>query len=685
MEDANNPDICEALNDVDSGTKGTEEVDEPDTIMNDSLNEDSEFCEPESGMSFPSENAVKSFYKQYARRKGFRLKIRNSRKGSDGNVNYFMLACTQEGNRRSLKKFPTIKNKCDAKITVSLKEDGLWYIMKVILDHSHELCPTKAMTFKVNKDISMHVKRTRETNHEIEARMNKSFRSLAYDAEGYGSLSFVEQDLRNHVKKEMHAIGKLADGKALRRFFSRMQEQESNFFYDIDFDDNFLVKNVFWADARSRATYDSFGDVVTFDTTYLTNNYDMPLVAFTGVNHHGQSVLFGCGLLSSDDIESFVWFFQSWLRCMSGNPPKGIVTDQCISIQNAIRVVFPATRHRWCLWRIMKKILEKLNSMADYKILQNSIKSVIYDTVTEAEFEDQWNHFIKEFNLQDNQWLSGLYIERHRWVPVFLKKDFWAGMSTTQRSESMHAFFDGYINSTTSLQQFIERYDNVLHDKAEEEFEADFRSFNTAIRCESNSLIEKQFQSSYTHAKFYEVQAEFRAKINCSVSLKSVKGSICTYDVLEDIVVGGQPKEAHFEVIFNRDHHDVSCKCSMFEFKGIMCRHSLIVLAQERVKEVPSKYILPRWNKNIEWRHVYVKIGDDVTQLKPKMQRYGNLCKDFYEVAKVAAEFEDVTDFLRNSLHDLKGKVQSMIASIHRPLYINREEEEVEERSNNQV
>ena len=76
--------------------------------------------------------------------------------------------------------------------------------------------------------------------------------------------------------------------------------------YDIDLDNEFHTRNLFCADAKSRATYDAFGDVVTFDTTYLTNKYEMPFAAFVSVNHYGQTCLLGCGSLSSEDTESFV-------------------------------------------------------------------------------------------------------------------------------------------------------------------------------------------------------------------------------------------------------------------------------------------------------------------------------------------------------------------------------------------
>ena len=111
-------------------------------------------------------------------------------------------------------------------------------------------------------------------------------------------MSFSERNVRNYVQKERRAIGKDRDTKALLSYFSRIKEQNCNFIYDIDIDDKFHLRNVFWVDARSRATYESFGDVGTFDTTYLTNKYEMPFAAFVSVNHHGQTYLLVCGLLS---------------------------------------------------------------------------------------------------------------------------------------------------------------------------------------------------------------------------------------------------------------------------------------------------------------------------------------------------------------------------------------------------
>ena len=146
-------------------------------------------------------------------------------------------------------------------------------------------------------------------------------------------------------------------------------------------------------------------------------------------------------------------------------------------MQNAIEIVFPNTRHRWCLWHILKKAPEKLGKYAEYHTIRFSLHAVVYDSQTPIEFEEAWHDMLDKYDLADNQWLNGLYEERNRWVPYFVKTFFWAGMSTTQRSESMNAFFDGYVNSKTTLKQFVEKYEKSMESKIEKEWQANAISY----------------------------------------------------------------------------------------------------------------------------------------------------------------------------------------------------------------
>ena len=54
-----------------------------------------------------------------------------------------------------------------------------------------------------------------------------------------------------------------------------MLKEDLVFFYAIQVDDENRMTNPFWRDGRSRIDYNSFGDVICFDTTYRTNKDNM--------------------------------------------------------------------------------------------------------------------------------------------------------------------------------------------------------------------------------------------------------------------------------------------------------------------------------------------------------------------------------------------------------------------------
>ncbi|RYR62853.1 hypothetical protein Ahy_A04g020605 [Arachis hypogaea] len=51
-----------------------------------------------------------------------------------------------------------------------------------------------------------------------------------------------------------------------------MKKKNHNFFFELELEVDQSIKIAFWADARSRAIYEYFGDAISFDTTYNTNN-----------------------------------------------------------------------------------------------------------------------------------------------------------------------------------------------------------------------------------------------------------------------------------------------------------------------------------------------------------------------------------------------------------------------------
>ncbi|XP_071678107.1 protein FAR1-RELATED SEQUENCE 5 [Lolium perenne] len=563
-------------------------------------------ADPELGMTFDTENDVREYYKNYAKAKGFGVTRRSSNRDANGELKYLTICCSRHGktesnSRNILKPKPTAGLGCKAKINIVRGPEGNFHISMVILDHNHTLSPHKSRLFRCNKRLDYNVKRRLELNDRAGIRVNKNFNSLVVAADGHENLTFGEKECRNYLDKTRRLKLGSGDAEAVRNYFMKMQSDNPNFFSVMDVDDESRLRNVFWADARSRAVYDSFDDVITFDTTYLVNKYDMPFACFVGVNHHGQSVLLGCALLSNEDTPTFVWLFEAWLACMSNRQPKAIVTDQAKAIQNAVEIVFPDARYRWCLWHIMKKLPEKLGGYDEYEYIKTAIGKVVYDSLTIKDFEDSWMRMLERYNIADNEWLKGLYENRHRWVPAFVKDTFWAGMSTTQRSESMHAFFDGYVNAKTTLKHFTIQYENALRDKVEKEILADFNSFHSTIPCVTHFDIEQQFQSVYTNSKFKEFQQELTNIMYCDRNFIQKEGAVETYKIIEDVLIDkeeGWRKDYVYHVYFNAEEFEVKCSCRHFEFRetGSMSEES----CNDLIEQLRNLKIKPSGNSSSE-------------------------------------------------------------------------------------
>uniref|UniRef100_A0A2N9IDE2 Protein FAR1-RELATED SEQUENCE n=1 Tax=Fagus sylvatica TaxID=28930 RepID=A0A2N9IDE2_FAGSY len=601
------------VEDLPQPVEGNMQEDTPESVRNSVI-------EPRVGMEFDSLQQVIEFYKHYAYSKGFATMTRNSRKKKGfSETSYVNLKCNREGKYSSSvddpsKKRSTIKNACEAGIKASMDiTDKKWRILSFIEDHNHELSPSKSRHFAAFRHISTDTRRRLLINDNAGVRINSSIKASVVEAGGYENMTYNQRDVRNFLEKERRLKCKEGDGQALHDYFVRMQAKNSNFYHALDLDDELRVRNVFWVDARSRAAYESFNDVITFDTTYLTNKYDMPFAPFIGINHHGESIILGCGLLSSEDTDSFVWVFRQWLQTVH----VGVFGNDEVAV--------------------------KLAGLELIKLKHYLLKPCKNGRVKKN------GHTITLHHLEENEWLAKLYEERERWVPAFLNSNFFAGMSSTQRSESMNAFFDGYVHSSTTLKVFVEQFEKAMRNKVEKEILSDFECFKGKLECSSSSPMEKQFQEAYTHEIFKRVRLEFAGRQGCIVN-ELVRGSDEVKYKIEDEACPGKL----FEVRFNSSECLVGCVCRMFEFRGILCRHALFVLSQQRVTILPDRYILDRWRKNIKRKHTYVSTCTDDVQHNPVLERYEKLHRLAVGVLEIGAESVENFNVLEKLLIDLK-------------------------------
>ncbi|KAI8544275.1 hypothetical protein RHMOL_Rhmol08G0283200 [Rhododendron molle] len=620
---------------------------------------------PAVGMEFDSYDDVYYFYNCYAKDQGFGVRVSNTWYRKSKERYRGKLSCSSAGFKKKSeanRPRPETRTGCPAMVKFRLMDNKRWRIIEVELEHNHLISPATGKFYKSHKTMGVgKLEKKRpppvDTSAE-EVQKVRLFRTVLVDAEDNGNVYSKDGEYGIGVDQSNQLKLKQGDAQAIYSFFCHLQLMSPNFFYVMDFNEKGYLRNVFWADSRCRVAYGYFGDVVVIDTTCLTENYEVPLVVFTGVNHHGQSVLLGCGLLSGETVESFTWLFRAWLTYMLGRPPSAFITDQCKSMQAALSDVFPRASLCLCLSRILEKVPDKLGGLHEYEAIKMALTRAVYQSLRAEEFEAAWEDMLQQYGLRDHKWLQILYEDRKRWAPVYLKEIFLAGMSPVRPSEGMTSFFEGFLHKCTPLKDFLCKYDKVLREFHQEEAMSDVGSRSSSPALISSFYFELQLSKLYTNNIFKKFQSEVEGMYSCSSTRQiSVDGSINTYIVKEHAEVEENRRDTRdYEVMYNPSEGEVLCVCGLFNFQGYLCRHALSILNQNGLQEIPPQYILLRWRKDIQ-RNYVLDHGCNTIDVNNPVRMYDHLYKCGVQVVEQGRKSQDCFKFALHALDEILNKV----------------------------
>ncbi|KAL4299675.1 hypothetical protein AHAS_Ahas17G0124600 [Arachis hypogaea] len=216
------------------------------------------------------------------------------------------------------------------------------------------------------------------------------------------------------------------------------------------------------------------------------------------------------------------------------------------------------------------------------------------------------------------------------WVPVFSKDELWAGMRSTQRSDSMHSVFDKYLNSMSSLLQFVRQYQNCVINKEQKELECDAADLRGIIPCRE-----------YTNSMFRDVQDQFIKKADCDISSINHHGTsiVCEFDQQKMSCIARSHQK--FNVI-------ALCSNQMV-FYATTCPHNTFY--PDRVRII------------------------DIDRSDESMTIFRELCSDFYNVAQDFMATPEVAAILRDAMdsarHKLKEHKEFEYQAAHVPSAIN--------------
>jgi hypothetical protein len=102
---------------------------------------------------------------------------------------------------------------------------------------------------------------------------------------------------------------------------------------------------------------------------------------------------------------------------------------------------------------------------------------------------------------------------------------------------------------------------------------------------------------------------------------------------------------------------EISCICRLYEYKGYLCRHAMIVLQICGLSAIPSQYVLKRWMKDAKSRNL---LGEESEVVQSRVQRYNDLCQRAMKLSEEGSLSQESHSFAIRALDEAFGSCVSM-------------------------
>uniref|UniRef100_A0A803MVK2 Protein FAR1-RELATED SEQUENCE n=1 Tax=Chenopodium quinoa TaxID=63459 RepID=A0A803MVK2_CHEQI len=153
--------------------------------------------------------------------------------------------------------------------------------------------------------------------------------------------------------------------------------------------------------------------------------------------------------------------------------------------------------------------------------------------------------------------------------------------------------------------------------------------------------IEETFRNVYTEAKFMEVQRECKSDIDKNE--KPVN------------------RWKMYRVLYNAKTEEVECECMLFEYNEILCRHCINALEVQQIPDVPKKYILDRWQKDVYRKHSRVKVSYHDLSKITEVLRYDKMMLAFEPISCLDSENDDALSMVIAGLQELEVNIKKIV------------------------
>ena len=109
-----------------------------------------------------------------------------------------------------------------------------------------------------------------------------------------------------------------------------------------------------------------------------------------GVNHHKQTILYACALVSDETEDTYKRVLETFVKVINGQKPSLIVIDNDKAMHKAIKNVLPKASHKLCAWHLEKNVR--------YVHFTSNFKNYMLEGL-----EIDWRSMIKKFGVSNHK------------------------------------------------------------------------------------------------------------------------------------------------------------------------------------------------------------------------------------------------------------------------------------------
>ncbi|KAL5739587.1 hypothetical protein ACOSQ2_028767 [Xanthoceras sorbifolium] len=366
----------------------------------------------------------------------------------------------------------------------------------------------------------------------------------------------------------------IIDAKRKTLFTNSDSKSDTDVFYDYQLNEDDTLGSLFWTDSMP------------------CNDYRRQLFIFVGVNHHNKTT-------------TYSWILKTFLSAMHGKYPTSVVTNGDKTMLKEIKAEISGSVHRLCSWH-----------------LQRNAQANLGDTVRAA-----WKCMVTK-----------MYAKRKQWAEKFLKDLFFGGIHSTQRSESINAYLNRFLNCRLKLYEYMRQIDRAMERLRHTEMKDDFENLNEHhILVTHLELLEKHATELYTRGIFQLVhdKIEEKAKLSICKFVDGVESQTYTFRKFD----GGNKT---WNVSYNPMLSMLQCSCKLFEAAGIPYRHTLGVMKAQNMRRIPRTLLMTRWiinAKKVTDEFMYDYRLGSLSARCSKMCYFASLTTDGHQKAKLAIDY----------------------------------------------